>query len=191
MPAHNKQQKMQSDIVKHPLHDRWTMWYLKQDQKKKWEEMLSKVETFDMVEDFWSIYNHIRQPSELSQGDDYSMFKNDIRPMWEDAANKNGGRWLLNVDKQYRRTKLDDFWLDTLLCIMGEPFEFHEDINGAVVNVRFGGDRISIWTSDAKKKKSVMAIGRKLKEYLRLDSHFKLYYEVHSASKNTTPLYTI
>lgn len=29
-----------------------------------------------------------------------------------------------------------------LLCIMGEPFEFHEDINGAVVNVRHGGDRI-------------------------------------------------
>lgn len=25
---------------------------------------------------------------------------------------------------------------------MGEPFEFHEDINGAVVNVRHGGDRI-------------------------------------------------
>lgn len=151
-------------VVKHPLNERWTMWYLKQDQKKKWEEMLDTVQTFDMVEDFWSTYNHIRHPSELNQGDDYSMFKNDIRPMWEDAANKNGGRWLLNVDKQYRRSKLDDFWLDTvstahiyrncqfetlmfrillqLLCIMGEPFEFHGDITGAVVNVRYGGDRI-------------------------------------------------
>lgn len=114
-PQKNVQQKGQSvDIVKHPLHDKWTMWYLKQDQKKKWEEMLQTVETFATVEDFWSIYNHIRQPSEMSQGDDYSMFKNNIRPMWEDAANKNGGRWLLNVDKSYRRTKLDDFWLDTV-----------------------------------------------------------------------------
>lgn len=101
-------------IVKHPLNEQWTMWYLKQDQKKKWEEMLDRVHSFDMVEDFWSIYNHIRAPSELNQGDDYSMFKNNIRPMWEDAANKNGGRWLLNVDKQYRRSKLDDFWLDTV-----------------------------------------------------------------------------
>lgn len=101
-------------LVKHPLNERWTMWYLKQDQKKKWEEMLDTVQSFDMVEDFWSIYNHIKQPSELNQGDDYSMFKNNIRPMWEDAANKNGGRWLLNVDKQYRRSKLDDLWLDTV-----------------------------------------------------------------------------
>lgn len=101
-------------IVKHPLNDRWTMWYLKQDQKKKWEEMQDIVHSFDMVEDFWSIYNHIRQPSELNQGDDYSMFKLNIRPMWEDAANKNGGRWLLNVDKQHRRSKLDDLWLDTV-----------------------------------------------------------------------------
>lgn len=97
--------------------DRWTMWYLKQDQKKKWEEMQDIVHTFDMVEDFWSIYNHIKQPSELNQGDDYSMFKMNIRPMWEDAANKNGGRWLLTVDKQYRRSKLDDLWLDTVSFI--------------------------------------------------------------------------
>lgn len=49
----------------------------------------------------------------------------------------------------------------------------------------------AIWTSDAKKKKSILAIGLKLKEYLRLDSNFKLYYEAHSASKDTKPMYTI
>ena len=49
----------------------------------------------------------------------------------------------------------------------------------------------AIWTSDAKKKKSILAIGMKLKEYLRLDSNFKLYYEAHSASKDTKPMYTI
>lgn len=101
-------------IVKHPLNDPWTMWYLENDQKKTWEEMQNIVYTFSMVEDFWSIYNHIRQPSEVSQGNDYSVFKNNIRPMWEDAANKNGGRWVLNVAKQYRRSKLDDLWLDTV-----------------------------------------------------------------------------
>lgn len=117
----NIQNKMHSKAVvkhplqvKHPLHDPWTIWYLENDQKKTWEEMQNIVHTFNMVEDFWSIYNHIRQPSEISQGNDYSIFKNNIRPMWEDAANKNGGRWVLNVLKQHRRTKLDDIWLDTV-----------------------------------------------------------------------------
>lgn len=49
----------------------------------------------------------------------------------------------------------------------------------------------AIWTSDAKNKNSVLAIGTKLKEYLRLESDFKIYYELHSANKNSKPLYIL
>lgn len=109
-----RKQTITETIVKHPLNDSWTLWYLENDQKKSWEDQQNAVYSFDTVEDFWSIYNHIVIPSEMSQGNDYSVFKNNIRPMWEDAANKNGGRWVLNVLKHHRRTRLDDLWLDTV-----------------------------------------------------------------------------
>lgn len=69
--------------------------------------------------------------------------------MWEDSANKNGGRWLLNLDKKQRSTDLNDTWLDMLLCMIGEAFdEYSEDVCGAVVNVRTKGDKIALWTAD-------------------------------------------
>ena len=34
--------------------------------------------------------------------------------MWEDSQNKNGGRWLVNLNKNQRMTELDNFWLETV-----------------------------------------------------------------------------
>lgn len=63
---------------------------------------------------YFSLFNHIKLASELRQGCDYSLFKRGIRPMWEDDANKRGGRWLINLDKKQRSTDLDRFWLDVV-----------------------------------------------------------------------------
>lgn len=99
-------------LIKHPLQNQWTLWYLENDRNKTWEEMLNEITSFDTVEDFWSLYNHIRVASDLKQGNDYSLFKKNIRPMWEDEANKRGGRWVIGLNKQQRRNELDALWLD-------------------------------------------------------------------------------
>lgn len=58
------------------------------------------------------LFHHIKAPSELRQGHDYAVFKKGIRPMWEDDANKMGGRWLISLEKSKRNSDLDRFWLD-------------------------------------------------------------------------------
>lgn len=60
------------------------------------------------------LYHHIKLPSELRQGHDYAVFKQGIRPMWEDDANKMGGRWLISLEKKQRNSDLDRFWLDVV-----------------------------------------------------------------------------
>lgn len=35
--------------------------------------------------------------------------------MWEDEANKTGGRWLINFDKRQQNQELDRIWLD-IVC---------------------------------------------------------------------------
>ena len=42
--------------------------------------------------------------------------------MWEDAQNKNGGRWLVNLNKNQRMTELDNFWLETVSTNYTEKF---------------------------------------------------------------------
>ncbi|XP_058794376.1 eukaryotic translation initiation factor 4E-1A isoform X3 [Phymastichus coffea] len=167
-------------LIKHPLQNTWTLWYYEQDKTKSWEESQREITSFDTAEDFWSLYNHIKQASELRQGCDYSMFKQGIRPMWEDAANKNGGRWLINLERKQRTSDLDRFWLEILLCMIGEGFnEYSDDVCGSVVNIRPRIDKIAVWTADASISASVLDIGRKLKDRLRITQKDKIEYQAH------------
>jgi len=130
-------------LIKHPLQNRWTLWFFDNTFSKNWEDNQRLVINFDTIEDFWrfvvfyllllqteesifmiavlltscflicfSLFNHIKPASELRQGCDYSLFKENIRPMWEDQANKRGGRWLITLEKKQRFSDLDRFWLD-------------------------------------------------------------------------------
>lgn len=154
------------------MWNRWVLWYLKNDRTKAWEDCLKEVATFDTVEDFWALYNHIQLASGLGWGSDYYLFKEGIKPMWEDPANVEGGRWLvqvpilypssspplpspfpspsgrrrgLQVERQRRNEVLDQYWLELIMAMIGEQFEdLGEEICGAVVNIRNKGDKVSL-----------------------------------------------
>jgi len=172
--------------IKHPLQNRWTLWFYEQDRNNSWEKNQKEIASFDTVEDFWSLYNHIKLASELRMGCDYSLFKTGIKPMWEDNRNKLGGRWLINLDKKQRANDLDRFWLDIILCLIGEAFENSEDVCGAVVNIRAKGDKIGVWTSNATNQEAVMEIGRKLKERLRIKTKDMIGYQAHKDTIDKT-----
>ncbi|CAH1954024.1 unnamed protein product [Acanthoscelides obtectus] len=112
-----KKQESETEIpmdfsIKHPLQNCWTLWYYENDRSQSWEKNQKEIASFQFVEDFWSLYNHIKSASELKQGTDYSLFKKGIMPMWEDKANHRGGRWLLSLEKKQRANELDRYWLD-------------------------------------------------------------------------------
>ncbi|XP_074516228.1 eukaryotic translation initiation factor 4eb isoform X2 [Sebastes fasciatus] len=167
--------------IKHPLQNRWSLWFFKNDKSKTWQANLRLISKFDTVEDFWALYNHIQLSSNLMSGCDYSLFKDGIEPMWEDERNKRGGRWLLTLNKQQRRLDLDRFWLETLLCLVGEAFDDYSDqVCGAVVNIRTKGDKIAVWTSDFDSRDAVTHIGKVYKERLGLPLKMTIGYQSHS-----------
>ncbi|MGH0117934.1 UNVERIFIED_CONTAM: hypothetical protein FKN15_074401 [Acipenser sinensis] len=89
-----------------------------------------------------------------------TVSEDGIEPMWEDRRNKCGGRWLITLSKQQRHTELDRFWLETLLCIIGESFDdYSDDVCGAVINVRAKGDKIAVWTTNTENREAVTYIG--------------------------------
>ncbi|XP_033369662.1 eukaryotic translation initiation factor 4E isoform X2 [Parus major] len=160
---------------------RWALWFFKNDKSKTWQANLRLISKFDTVEDFWALYNHIQLSSNLMPGCDYSLFKDGIEPMWEDEKNKRGGRWLITLNKQQRRSDLDRFWLETLLCLIGESFDdYSDDVCGAVVNVRTKGDKIAIWTTECENRDAVTHIGRVYKERLGLPPKIVIGYQSHA-----------
>ena len=61
--------------------------------------------------------------SKLPAGQSYSVFKKGIVPDWEDKANVNGGRWMVNFEKTERATSLDQRWMEVLLMSLGEHMD--------------------------------------------------------------------
>ncbi|XP_022215315.1 eukaryotic translation initiation factor 4E1 [Drosophila obscura] len=178
--APEMEMEMIGPVIKHPLEHTWTLWYLESDRSKSWEELQNEITSFDMVEDFWSLYTHIKPPSEIRFGSDYSLFKKGIQPMWEDEANKFGGRWVITTG---RRTKLelDKLWLDVILILIGESVDHPDEICGAVINLRGKQNKISVWTANGQNESAVIHIGLKLREMLHLPP-LQMQYQLHKDS---------
>lgn len=94
---------------------------------------LRLVGTFNTVEKFWSYYSHMTRPHDLIGHADIHLFKDGIRPLWEDDANKNGGKWIVRLKKGLANR----CWENLILAILGEQFMVGEEICGAVVSIRF------------------------------------------------------
>ena len=75
------------DIDEHPLTYPWTFTYFKKVANKSYEENTYTLGTTATVEDFWRLYVHLRRPvDERPTVCDYHVFREGIRPMWEDEA---------------------------------------------------------------------------------------------------------
>lgn len=40
--------------IKHPLQNKWALWFFKNDKTKSWADNLRVITAFDTVEDFWA-----------------------------------------------------------------------------------------------------------------------------------------
>merc|ERR1712029_429245 len=200
--------------MKHPLHNTWTLWFFKNDKRFDWETNQRPVIEFATVEDFWALHNHIEPASRLQVGCDYSLFKKGIKPMWEDPMNKEGGRWLVNLDKpntsrnvpmdpafeKFHTHALDEFWTELLLLLIGEAFgpDTGELVNGAIVNIGGRGDKVSVWMSSSTEKEAILEVGRKIRHCTAMPDRYSppttaaldkksrldLVFENHQDNKN-------
>lgn len=131
--------------AQHPLRHSWNIFYRPPttSRDKDYENSIIKIAGVSSIENFWTVYTHLKRPSTLPTVSDYHIFKDGIRPVWEDDANKRGGKWIIRLKKGVA----DRYWEDLLLAIIGDQFmEASDEVCGAVLSVRSGEDVLSIWT---------------------------------------------
>ncbi|KAK0412805.1 hypothetical protein QR680_006420 [Steinernema hermaphroditum] len=152
---------------RHPLRRTWTLWFLNDKKNLDWLERLHEVCSVDTLEDFWALMANIRPASRLNNTCDYNVFRDNIRPVWEVAENKRGGRWLINIDRNRHPETVDVIWMELLIAMVGEQFGADsEQICGLVCNIRNKGSKISVWTHDASDEEANRRIGLRIKETL-------------------------
>ena len=154
-PQNNKSQKTK-------LNNKFVFWFrisediLKNQFPKQaidtseYESQVKKIAEFDTIEDFWAIYQHIKKPDNCKQGIEIQLFKENIKPMWEDESNKNGGKLSLKLNKGYTTI----IWEELILGIIGNilPAEISEGINGIVFSSKKESNILQIWFKDYNKK---------------------------------------
>lgn len=130
----------------------------------EYEAGLTVIGEFDTVESFCRYFNWLKPPSKLERNSNYHLFKSGIKPMWEDEANANGGKWVLTMKNNPQL--LDRCWGWLAMALVGEDLDDGDEICGAVVSLRSKVDRIQLWTRSKDDVEKINGIGKKMVKLL-------------------------
>ena len=88
----------------------------------------------------------MQRPTEFKTTTDFHLFKNGIKPTWEDPQNERGGKWMVRLKKGLASRYAPQhvclyvsspangrYWEEVVLAIIGEQFDVGQEICGAVV----------------------------------------------------------
>jgi len=174
------------------LQYKYQIWFSKKPPGKltsnqSYDQNLKPIASFGTVEQFWSVYSHLIRPNELSGHCDLHIFKDGIKPLWEDEANKDGGKWIVRL----RKGLASRCWENLLLALLGEQFMVGNEVCGAVVSIRLQEDIISVWNRTASDNTTTIRIRDTLKRVLNLPPNTIMEYKYHCESiKNLRKLFT-
>ncbi|TFK96793.1 translation initiation factor eIF 4e-like domain-containing protein [Pterulicium gracile] len=135
--------------------------------EREYEAGLTVIGEFSTVESFCRYFNWLKPPSTLARNSNYHLFKSGIKPMWEDPANADGGKWVLTMRSGANPGLLDRCWNWLAMALVGEELEEGVDeVCGAVVSLRGKVDRIQVWTRGKDDVERLNRMGKKLVKLL-------------------------
>ncbi|MCQ2817828.1 MAG: eukaryotic translation initiation factor EIF4E family protein [archaeon] len=135
---------------------KYTFWYRiaqstpKNVQNKGYNDSIQKMASFDTVEDFWKIFQHLQKGDKLRNGVEIQLFKEDIVPSWEAKENENGGRLSLKLRKEFSSLIWEELVLDFISD--GLPKNFKNEINGMIFSSKRDYNYIQIWIKEYNQK---------------------------------------
>jgi len=175
----------EDESILHALNGSWTFWYdrrggspitpltpAKRGGKvvitpliaKAYESGLAEMPAFQHVETFWRYWHHMEPCSGLDLGSNYHLFRTGVKPMWEDEANANGGKWVLTMKNNPQL--LDRSWSWLAMALVGEELDDGDELCGVVVSLRAKVDRIQLWTRSKEDVEKLNGIAKKLVKLL-------------------------
>jgi translation initiation factor 4E len=210
-----------------PLRSKWSLWEQLQQNlpqsfvsdsaahasSTNYGDLTRKIATIADVQSFWKYFTHLPQPSAIlgeslkvqrqeADGTAHTLaaimlFRGDIKPEWEDEANKKGGHFQFTL--QYERTRVakdasfsgkpdvnpgvwlartDEFWNNLVLGLIGETLEPEDFITGIrlVDKVKppmkpgarpVGHLRVEIWFRDSADKSKISKLEESIEAHLK------------------------
>lgn len=153
-----------------------------------------KLCTFSTIPDFWHYFQYLNKPSNFikkPQPQVLQLFRDSIKPAWEDENNRNGGKWLIRVKKEFTNR----FWEELVLAFIGEQLSYglygsggnEDDIKevcGIVLTIR-DHDIISVWNRNSNDETIRDRLRDRIKNILRLPVGTHMEYKPHQIGEET------
>lgn len=153
-----------------PLSCSWVIWeqIMQTDAKAAaYSDATHRVASFNSVKGFWKYWNHLPPPSELLDGkkfvretgetksiiDALMLFREGVKPEWEDAENVTGGHFQFQLKAQLGGGVIDEYWNNIVLGMIGGSIEPADMITGVRLvdklnQNRLPSIRIEVWFSN-------------------------------------------
>ena len=173
------------EFNKTKLENKFSFWYRISDDiyqthgkyaidKKEYENQVKKIAEFDTIEDFWAIFQHLRKPDSCKPGIEFQMFKEPVKPLWEDENNKNGGRISIKLRKDFTTI----IWEEMIFALIGNvlPKEIKDEINGIIVSSRREFNTLQIWFKNFEAKNNDN-IGACIRDLLQIPPEVNLEFK--------------
>jgi translation initiation factor 4E len=168
------------------LRHTWTIWeQIAQSQSNnssQYSESTNQVASFKTVKGFWKYWNHLPQPSLLLDGkkfvrvsgenrsvvDALMLFREGIKPEWEDEANAVGGHFQFHLKAQLGGGAIDEYWNNIVLGMIGGSIEHADMITGIRLLDKLASNkraiRIEVWFTNFQDTEKVDKLQQSLEK---------------------------
>jgi len=185
------------DMIKKdlPLRYTWSIWeqimQSTDGKSAQYSDATHKVSNFSSVQEFWKLWNHMPQPSELLEQkrmvreqpdglhviDAIMIFRDNIRPEWEDKMNAQGGHFQFQLKPNTGGGQIDEYWNNLVLGMIGATIEPANMITGMRLVDKLSGPRaanvirLEVWFSNYEDTQAVATLRRNVEKTMgtRLD----------------------
>eukprot|EP00747_Dinoflagellata_sp_TGD_P166636 gnl/TRDRNA2_/TRDRNA2_189725_c0_seq1.p1 gnl/TRDRNA2_/TRDRNA2_189725_c0~~gnl/TRDRNA2_/TRDRNA2_189725_c0_seq1.p1 ORF type:complete len:228 (-),score=47.75 gnl/TRDRNA2_/TRDRNA2_189725_c0_seq1:37-720(-) len=177
-----------------PLRYTWVIWeqiMQSTDKTSAYSDATHKVATFSTVQAFWKLWNHMPQPSELLEQkrmvreqpdglhviDAVMLFRDNVRPEWEDKMNAQGGHFQFQLKPNTGGGQIDEYWNNMVLGMIGATVEPANMITGLRLVDKLSGPRaanvirLEVWFTNFDDQAAVQTLRRNVEKCMatRLD----------------------
>lgn len=140
----------------------WKFWLvLVSSQQNSRQYQIEEIFTFKALDYFFHYFRALPKLSELrnvnNKNISLALFKDQIKPAWEDPRNQDGGYYSFTISLLPNRTVIDEIWFHMLLRIIGnslqEQFKDKIGINGIYMKLKPNNNAfdMQIWVSSEPK----------------------------------------
>lgn len=131
---------------KHYLNSVWILWY-HNPSDSNWDlDSYHKVYTIKTIENFWEMMYLIK--ASYIQSGMFFLMKENIKPMWEDKYNVDGGCWSFRISKK----DVTKIWQELAMAVLGEfmtqDTKYATTINGLSISPKRSFSIVKIWNNN-------------------------------------------